>query len=232
MRNLWLLLIRNAFTLAFIALMAVSLSVLFRNDGAARSSWFRQTGAISYAIDSQRNGWSNYLKLAEQNAKLAEENADLRSRLLSMDLVASWNEDTVRHWTVRRGMLIKGPDGKPRSPSIATPGRDGGIETGMGVLSGGAAFGTVEEIGTSHCRILTLLHSGTSWSCRIGRNGPVASLGWDGVDMGLWKELCAWPWDRRGRLGTSFDRPSQAARAAIAYSHISDTDWGGCATGQ
>ena len=130
MRNLWLLLIRNAFTLAFIALMAVSLSVLFRNDGAARSSWFRQTGAISYAIDSQRNGWSNYLKLAEQNAKLAEENADLRSRLLSMDLVASWNEDSVRHWTVRRGMLIKGPDGKPRSPSIATPGRDGGIETG------------------------------------------------------------------------------------------------------
>ena len=185
MRNLWLLLIRNAFTLAFIALMAVSLSVLFRNDGAARSSWFRQTGAISYAIDSQRNGWSNYLKLAEQNAKLAEENADLRSRLLSMDLMASWNEDSVRHWTVRRGMLIKGPDGKPRSPSIATPGRDGGIETGMGVLSGGAAFGTVEEIGTSHCRILTLLHSGTSWSCRIGRNGPVASLGWDGVDMGL-----------------------------------------------
>ena len=42
MRNLWLLLQRNAFTLAFIALMAVSLSVLLRNDGAARSSWFRK----------------------------------------------------------------------------------------------------------------------------------------------------------------------------------------------
>jgi rod shape-determining protein MreC len=185
MRNLWLLLQRNAFTLAFIALMAVSLSVLLRNDGAARSSWFKQTGAISYMIDHQRHGWSNYLRLAEQNAELAEENANLRSRLLSMDMATEWVEDTVRHWTVRSGMLIKGPDGKPRSPSIATPGLNGGIETGMGVLSGGAAFGTVEEVGEDHCRILTLMHSGTSWSCRIGRNGPVASLGWDGMDMGL-----------------------------------------------
>lgn len=185
MRNLWLLLQRNAFSLAFIALMAVSLSVLLRNDGAARSSWFQQTGSVSYMIDKQRHGWSNYLRLAEQNAELAEENADLRSRLLSMDLAMEWQEDTVRHWTVRSGMLIKGPDGKPRSSSLATPGRDGGIETGMGVLSGGAAFGTVEEIGEAHCRILTLMHTGTSWSCRIGRLGPVASLGWDGVDMGL-----------------------------------------------
>ena len=185
MRNLWLLLQRNAFTLAFIALMAVSMTVLLRNDGAARSSWFQQTGTVSYMIDNQRQSWSNFLRLAEQNAELAEENAELRSRLLSMDLAQAWEEDTVRHWKVRSGMLIKGPDGKPRTPSIATPGRTGGVEPGMGVLSGGAAFGAVEEVGEAHCRILTLMHSGTSWSCRIGRDGPVASLGWDGVDMGL-----------------------------------------------
>ena len=183
MRNLWLLLQRNAFLLAFIALMSVSLSVLFRNNGAARTSWFQKTGAISSSIEQQRSQWSNYLHLAEQNAALAGENAALRSRLLSMEMANSWNEDTLRAWTVLSGELVKGPDGEPHTLSLATPGRDMGIQRGMGVLSAGAAFGTVEEVGEAHSRILTLMHAAATWSCRIGRDGPVASLGWDGVAL-------------------------------------------------
>jgi rod shape-determining protein MreC len=80
-------------------------------------------------------------------------------------------------------MLVKGPDGAPLSLSLATPGQDKAIEAGMGVLAGGAAFGTVEEVGEAHSRILTLLHGAASWSCRIRRGGPVVSLGWDGVDF-------------------------------------------------
>ena len=183
MRNLWLLLQRNAFPLAFIALMAVSLSVLFRHNGAARSSWFQRTGAISSRIEQQRSQWSSYLHLAEQNADLARENAELRSRLLSLDMATTWVEDTLRGWNVLPGDLIKGPDGSPFAHALAKPGADGGLLPGMGVLSGGAAFGTIEDVGSAHSRILTLLHGSVSWSCRIGRNGPVASLAWDGTDM-------------------------------------------------
>lgn len=185
MRNLWLLLQRNAFTLAFIALMAVSVSVLLRNNGAARSSWFQKTGAVSSMVEAQRHEWSNYLHLSEQNVQLAAENAALRSQLLSMNMADTWREDTLLGWSVRSGMLIKGPDGKPHTLSLATPGRAEGITPGMGVLAGGAAFGTVEEVGEGHSRILTLLHSGTAWSCRIGKGGPVASLGWDGRDINV-----------------------------------------------
>lgn len=163
--------------------MSVSLSVLFRNNGAARSSWFQRTGAISSAIEQQRSQWSNYLHLAEQNATLAGENAALRSQLLSMEMDNVWKEDTLRGWTVLSGELVKGPDGKPHTLSLATPGQDVGVQPGMGVLSSGAAFGSVEESGETHSRILTLLHAGATWSCRIGRRGPVASLGWDGVTL-------------------------------------------------
>lgn len=180
MRNLWLLLQRNAFLLAFIALMAVSLSVLFRHSGAARNTWFSRTGAVTSAVESNRSQWSNYLHLAEQNADLARENADLRARLLAMQMSTQWQEDSLRGWTVMEGQLIKGPDGGPHTLCLATPGLDGGLTPSMGVLSGGAAFGTVEEVGTAHSRILTLMHGGATWSCRIGRNGPVASLAWDG----------------------------------------------------
>jgi rod shape-determining protein MreC len=183
MRNLWLLLQRNAFFLAFIALLAVSLSVLFRHNGAARSTWFSRTGSVHSKVEQQRHQWSNYLRLAEQNTSLAEENAELRARLLSMEMETGWEEDTLRGWTVHSGMLVKGPDGAPLSLSLATPGQDKAIEAGMGVLAGGAAFGTVEEVGEAHSRILTLLHGAASWSCRIRRGGPVVSLGWDGVDF-------------------------------------------------
>jgi rod shape-determining protein MreC len=184
MRNLWLLLQRNAFALAFIALMALSLSVLFRNSGAARSSWYRQTGSIASRVEQQRSQWSNYLHLSEQNTRLARENAALRSRLLSMEITGDWRVDSLRGWGVREGTLIKGPDGTPHSFALASPGEDGAISPGMGVLAGGSAYGTVEDVGEAHCRILTLMHAASHWSCRIGRNGPVASLNWDGKDMG------------------------------------------------
>ena len=66
MRNLWLLLQRHAFLLAFVALMGLSLSVLVRHDGSARSSWFAATGGLSAAVEGQRLQWSDYLQLAEQ----------------------------------------------------------------------------------------------------------------------------------------------------------------------
>ena len=138
MRNLWLLLQRNAFFLAFIALLAVSLSVLFQHNGAARSTWFSRTGSVHSKVEQQRHQWSNYLRLAEQNTSLAEENAELRARLLSMEMETGWEEDTLRGWTVHSGMLVKGPDGAPLSLSLATPGQDKAIEAGMGVLAGGA----------------------------------------------------------------------------------------------
>ena len=105
MRNLWLLLQRNAFALAFIALMSVSLSVLFRNSGAARSSWYRQTGSVASRVEQQRSQWSNYLHLSEQNTELARENALLRSRLLSMEITGDWQVDSLRGWEVREGSL-------------------------------------------------------------------------------------------------------------------------------
>ena len=181
MRNLWLLLQRNAFALAFIALMGVSLSVLVRNNGAARSGWFQATGSVHARIADQRSQWSDYLHLAEQNEALARENAELRSQLLSMDMSARWEEDTLRGWDVLSGLLVQGPDGKPMTLSLAEPGALDGVSPGMGVLAAGAAFGTVEDVGPSHSRIITLLHGEAVWSCRLGRNGPVVSLGWDGA---------------------------------------------------
>lgn len=183
MRNLWLLLQRNAFALAFIALMAVSLSVLMRHNGAVRSSWFIRTGGLNASVEQQRLQWRSYLHLAEENIALAEENAALRAQLLSMEMNAEWQPDSIRGWDVRRGMLIKGPDGHPHTQCLAAPGGDGGIEVGMGVLSGGMAFGTVEEVGEAHCRILPLVHAATYWSCRIRRGGPVVSIGWNGMSV-------------------------------------------------
>lgn len=183
MRNLWLLLQRNAFSLAFIALMAVSFSVLLQHNGAARSSWYQRTGKVVSGIESQRSQWSQYLHLAEWNEALARENAELRSQLLSMEMSPRWDSDSLRGWEVLTGMLIKGPGETPFTMALAAPGRDAGVTPGMGVLSGGAVYGTVEDVGAAHARVLSLLHATAQWSCRIGRNGSVSTLVWDGEDV-------------------------------------------------
>ncbi|MDG1382269.1 MAG: rod shape-determining protein MreC [Flavobacteriales bacterium] len=182
MRNLWLLLQRHAFLLVFALLLVVSLMVLIQNDGSARSSWFRTTGGVVSMVENQQQQWTNYLQLAEQNASLAAENAALRSRLLSMKLTDAWRADSTHGWRVKTGWLVKGPDGLPRTMAMATPGLDDSVRIGTGVLATGTAFGTVVDLGEHHARILPLLNTAGTWSCRLGQNGAVAPLSWDGVD--------------------------------------------------
>ena len=64
MRNLWLLLQRNAFLLTFLLLLGVSFAVLVRHDGSARSSWFRTTGGLAAGVEGQQQQWQDYLELA------------------------------------------------------------------------------------------------------------------------------------------------------------------------
>lgn len=180
MRNLWLLLQRNAFLLAFLFLMGISLSVLFRNDGSARSTWFKVTGGVAAGVEAQQQQWSNYLELAEQNAILARENAELKSELLSMSMDANWAMDSTSGWSALAGLLVQGPNGTPRSMSVGEPGGLSGLTIGAGVLSQGAAYGTVVDVGEHHVRILPLLNTAGTWSCRLGRNGPVSPMTWDG----------------------------------------------------
>lgn len=182
MRNLWLLLERNAFLLTFLLLLGVSFGVLVRHDGSARSSWFRTTGGLAAGVEGQQQQWRDYLKLAEKNAALAEQNAQLRSQLLSMECDGQWHEDDGSGWSVTTGMLIKGPDGLARSMALGTPGADGGLTIGMGVLSNGVAIGTVVDVGERYSRILPMLNTAGTWSCRVGRSGPVVPLKWEGLD--------------------------------------------------
>jgi len=182
MRNLWLLLQRNAFLLTFLSLLAVSFGVLVRHDGSAQSSWFRTTGSIAAGVEEQQRQWRDYLELAEKNTALAEQNAALRARLLSMERQGEWSLDTAHGWRVMTGRLIKGPDGHPRSMALGTPGSGGGLTVGMGVLSGGVAIGTVIDVGDQYARILPMLNTAGTWSARIGRGGPVVPLIWDGAD--------------------------------------------------
>ena len=182
MRNLWLLLQRNAFLLTFLFLMAVSVGVLVRHDGSARSSWFRTTGAVAAGVEGQQRQWKDYLELAEQNQRLADENAQLREQLLAREWTADTPEGDLQGWSVKTGTLIKGPDGKPRTMAVAQPGSEAGIVPGMGVLAHGTAFGTVLDAGEHHVRILPILNTGGTWSCRLGRQGAIAPLTWDGRD--------------------------------------------------
>ena len=131
----------------------MSFGVLVRHDGSARSSWFRTTGGLAAGVEGQQQQWRDYLELAEKNAALAEQNAQLRSQLLSMERESGWRMDAGSGWSVATGRLIKGPDGHSRSMALGIPGADAGLTLGMGVLSAGVAIGTVVDVGERYTRI-------------------------------------------------------------------------------
>ena len=43
-------------------------------------------------------------------------------------------------------------------------------------------LGTVVDVGERYSRILPMLNTAGTWSCRVGRTGPVVPLQWEGRD--------------------------------------------------
>ena len=182
MRNLWLLLQRHAFLLAFVALMGLSLSVLVRHDGSARSSWFAATGGSP--LPEKANACSGRTTSNSPNRMPTSqpENARLRSQLLSMEMAGTMDRAT-RHRVARTARFIgQGARMGFRPPwRWARPG-DRQHPSATAVLSNGVAIGTVVDVGERFTRILPMLNTAGTWSCRIGRNGAVAPSNWDGRD--------------------------------------------------
>ena len=114
--------------------------------------------------------------------RLAEENADLRSRLLSMELAGMGRGYRPPVDGAQRHAHQRDPTASPAPFPWRPQGVTSGIEAGMGVLAGGAAFGTVRKIGegtlphfdlAAHGTLMELPHR-TRRSCgfpRLGRRG-------------------------------------------------------------
>ncbi len=181
----------------FLILESAAIAVLHYNNELQRN-WLSGAGhslmAVLWGGGEKVKG---YFELSSRNDSLAAENARLAARLRCL-------EDNIAAAGIPVREDIRGANGRFRfTPSeivklsnnrqhnyiILDKGSADGILEGAGVITEKGVVGIVERVSEHYCYGISFRNYNMSVSARLGKEGPVGPLSWDGFRSAVLEEI-------------------------------------------
>ena len=184
----------------FILMEVAAMNMLSRN-GALQEIWIAR-GAHNFmrAVWGGSESVKYYFSLKKQNEALAEENFALRQSLLQYgDEASRARLDTmtlglgrqVSGFTYIPATIAKMSRNSQHNYLIINKGSEEGVTSHSGIVTGKGVVGIIDAVGRHHAYALTFMNSDISISARLGTEGAVGPLVWDGksTGQGILKEI-------------------------------------------
>lgn len=181
----------------FIFLEVAALTML-RNNGTLQGIWISKVSQnISSAIWGSSQQISDYFSLKHRNDALARENFELRVLLEKMKAA---NPDVSYHveadgiagnFRYIHGEISKISNNSQHNYLIIGKGFEDGVTEGSGVITGKGAIGVIDAVSRKHSYAISFKNHGMNISARLGKDGAVGPLVWDGMssDGAILKEI-------------------------------------------
>lgn len=188
MRNLVVFLFRHYFFLLFLALEAVSVSMLVRNNYFHRSSLINSANKVTGSLMSARDNMVDYFGLREKNAQLAQQNARLLSERKSSYMMFTGStikvNDTIykQQYSYITAKVIDNSVSLRNNILTLNRGSSDGIQPDMGVIGPNGVIGIVRDVSENFCTVMSMLHSKTQVSTKLKTDGTFGPVNWDGAD--------------------------------------------------
>jgi len=192
MRSLLRYLLKNYAFVLFLLLEGVALTLLFTYNSYQRSKYLNSSNRITGNIYEAYNSVVQYFHLTQINQNLAEENAELRTLLENQAGIVAADDsmfmsleetDTLYRFTPAR--VINNSVNRSFNYFTLNKGREDGIESDQGVISGGGIVGVVTQVSESYAVGISVLNSRWSISAMVKKNGYYGSLIWRGENYRL-----------------------------------------------
>ena len=182
----------------FVILEMAALNML-RSNGELQGTWMSRgaQNVMSFFWGGSQK-ISDYFSLKEQNDALAQENFELRMRLEQVenllpeerieDALAGNVSDNYRYIPAK---IAKISNNSQHNYMIIGKGYEDGVQEGSGVITGKGAVGIIDAVGRKHSYARSFKNHEMNISARIGKEGAVGPLSWDGisVDGAILKEI-------------------------------------------
>ena len=183
----------------FILLEIAALNML-RNNSELQGLWVsRMSHGFMARVWGGSENLRHYFSLNKENERLANENAVLNQQLkeyrdredqaYSDSLTAefkAWGDFVYAPATI-----VKISRNKQHNYFIINKGAEDGVRPQSGIITGRGVVGIIDAVDKHYAYGLSFMNSEVSVSSRIGREGAVGPLSWDGVsvDKALLKEI-------------------------------------------
>ena len=183
----------------FILLEIASLAML-HNHSEVQNLWLARASHsfMAKAWGSSEN-LHHYLSLSKENERLAEENALLAQRLKEYRdredaaYSASLSAEFIPYgdYVYTPATIVKISRNKQHNYFIINKGTEDGIRPQSGVVTNSGVVGIIDAVDKHYSYGLSFMNSDVSVSSRIGKEGAVGPLSWDGVsvDKAILKEI-------------------------------------------
>lgn len=186
MRNIIRFFMQIRIALLFILLEFIAGVFIVRHNIYQQAAFFNSSLEINARILKIRSDFVSYFNLKEENERLLEENAQLRSMLESSYIVSDKKVFEVNDTLYRQQFefvtttVISYSNNQRNNYLTIDKGSDQGIEEGMGVYSSDGVIGVVDHCSRNFSLVRSFLHSSVQISAKLQRLGAVGTAVWDG----------------------------------------------------
>ncbi len=186
MRNVLALLWRNNFTIAFLLLQFVSITLLVRFNSFQNSSFLSASNEISGRLFESFTNFTGYLSLGDVNRELAEENAKLKSKTsdafysLNPNVTYFNDEAYLKQYEFVTAYVINNSVNKRNNYLLINRGAEHKLRPEMGVIAPNGTVGIIRSVSKNYSLVQSLLHSGTTVSALHNASGYFGLVTWEG----------------------------------------------------
>lgn len=169
----------------FLLLVLFCSWLIVENNQYQSTRYFNTSNRLAANIISFSQGVREYFSLRRINADLAEENAELRSKLERYAVTDSMYTDTTRHFDFVSAKVINNSTQMFKNYITVNKGRADGLRPGMAVISAKGAIGKVKSVSDHYAVLISLLNTDHQLSASIKRTNQFGTVQWDGTDPRL-----------------------------------------------
>ena len=170
---------------AIFILMEVAALNMIGHNAALQNIWLtRGSHRIMGALWGTSESLRYYFSLKKQNETLAQENFDLRQALLraGKDVrPAEVPDSSAGSFTYIPAEISVISRNKQHNYMIINKGYEDGIQPNSGIITGKGVVGIIDAVEKRHAYALTFMNTDVSISARLGTEGAVGPLVWDGL---------------------------------------------------
>ena len=173
----------------FLLLELIGFLMMVRYNRYHQISYLSWVNEVTGGWNTRVSNVTQHFSLVEDNAILAEENAQLRAKLANsyLNVSSDFNPwiDTVYHqnFIYREAQVINNQLNQQDNYLMLNKGSLSGIKTGMGVINSRGIVGIVTDVSQHYSVVMSVLNSKFKVGVRLKNQEYFGLLKWNGGDL-------------------------------------------------
>ncbi len=189
MRNLIFFIWKHNFFFMFLIIETICILLIVQNNFYQKASFINSSNAVSANISQTSQSIEDYFYLKTVNENLAKENAALRSELMASKLLIDTSSYSVykkelhQKYIYTEAKVVNNSTSRRNNYLTLNKGTLQGVKRNMAVIYSNGVVGQVQEVSDNFCTVMSLLHSKTTISAKLKKDGSYGPLVWNGENF-------------------------------------------------